>query len=131
MIGVIAKSDLVDPPRMRIALVDHNEYAQAVNGVEEAEITEVIDHHHEGDVVNFMSEQTFGSCTLVVSMFDEMADEAVLGQHACVRESIHSFVDGDKCFSIAELNMVLGLMDSGTSRSLMYMYTTSSIGEPR
>ena len=45
MIGVIAKSDLVDPPRIRIALVDHNEYAQAVNGVEEAEITEVIDHH--------------------------------------------------------------------------------------
>ncbi|NJM38168.1 MAG: hypothetical protein HC845_10115 [Akkermansiaceae bacterium] len=45
MIGVIAKSDLVDPPRIRLALVDHNEYAQAVNGVEEAEITEVIDHH--------------------------------------------------------------------------------------
>jgi manganese-dependent inorganic pyrophosphatase len=75
MIGVIAKSDLVDPPRIRIALVDHNEYAQAVNGVEEAEITEVIDHHRlAGDLVSrepirYLNEPVGSTCTLVGRKF--------------------------------------------------------------
>jgi manganese-dependent inorganic pyrophosphatase len=75
MLGVIAKSDLVDPPRMRIALVDHNEYAQAVNGVEEAEITEVIDHHRlAGDLVSrepirYLNEPVGSTCTLVGRKF--------------------------------------------------------------
>jgi manganese-dependent inorganic pyrophosphatase len=75
IIGVIAKSDLVDPPRIRIALVDHNEYAQAVNGVEEAEITEVIDHHRlAGDLVSrepirYLNEPVGSTCTLVGRKF--------------------------------------------------------------
>jgi manganese-dependent inorganic pyrophosphatase len=75
MIGVIAKSDLVDPPRIRLALVDHNEYAQAVNGVEEAEVTEVIDHHRlAGDLVSrepirYLNEPVGSTCTLVGRKF--------------------------------------------------------------
>ncbi|RPJ33605.1 MAG: putative manganese-dependent inorganic diphosphatase [Verrucomicrobiaceae bacterium] len=71
MIGVISKSDLIDPPRIRLALVDHNEYAQAVNGVEEAEVTEVIDHHRlAGDLVSrepirYLNEPVGSTCTLV------------------------------------------------------------------
>jgi manganese-dependent inorganic pyrophosphatase len=71
MVGVISKSDLVDPPRIRLALVDHNEYAQAVNGVEEAEVTEVIDHHRvAGDLVSrepirYLNEPVGSTCTLV------------------------------------------------------------------
>ncbi len=75
MLGVLAKSDLVDPPRTRLALVDHNEYAQAVNGVEEAEITEVIDHHRlAGDLVSrepirYLNEPVGSTCTLVGRKF--------------------------------------------------------------
>jgi manganese-dependent inorganic pyrophosphatase len=75
MIGVLSKSDLVDPPRNRLALVDHNEYAQAVNGVEEAEITEVIDHHRlAGDLVSrepirYLNEPVGSTCTLVARKF--------------------------------------------------------------
>ena len=75
MIGVLAKSDLVDPPRIRLALVDHNEYAQAVNGIEEAEITEVIDHHRlAGDLVSrepirYLNEPVGSTCTLVGRKF--------------------------------------------------------------
>jgi manganese-dependent inorganic pyrophosphatase len=73
--GVISKSDLVDPPRIRLALVDHNEYAQAVNGVEEAEVTEVIDHHRlAGDLVSrepirYLNEPVGSTCTLVGRKF--------------------------------------------------------------
>lgn len=75
MISVVSKSDLVDPPRIRLALVDHNEYAQAVNGVEEAEITEVIDHHRlAGDLVSrepirYLNEPVGSTCTLVGRKF--------------------------------------------------------------
>lgn len=75
MMGVISKSDLVDPPRIRLALVDHNEYAQAVNGVEEAEVTEVIDHHRlAGDLVSrepirYLNEPVGSTCTLVARKF--------------------------------------------------------------
>jgi manganese-dependent inorganic pyrophosphatase len=75
MVGVISKSDLVDPPRTRLALVDHNEYAQAVNGVEEAEIVEVIDHHRlAGDLVSrepirYLNEPVGSTSTLVARKF--------------------------------------------------------------
>lgn len=75
MVGVLSKSDLVDPPRIRLALVDHNEYAQAVNGIEEAEITEVIDHHRlAGDLVSrepirYLNEPVGSTCTLVGRKF--------------------------------------------------------------
>lgn len=75
MLGVIAKSDLVDPPKLRFALVDHNEYAQAVCGIEEATITEVIDHHRlSGDLVSrepirYLNEPVGSTCTLVARKF--------------------------------------------------------------
>jgi len=75
IMGVISKSDLVDPPRIRLALVDHNEYAQAVNGIEEAEITEVIDHHRlAGDLVSrepirYLNEPVGSTCTLVARKY--------------------------------------------------------------
>lgn len=75
LLGVITKSDLVNPPRIRLALVDHNEYAQAVNGIEEAEIVEVIDHHRlAGDLVSrepirYLNEPVGSTCTLVARKF--------------------------------------------------------------
>lgn len=75
MLGVLAKSDLVDPPKMRFALVDHNEYAQAVSGIEEATIIEVIDHHRlSGNLVSrepirYLNEPVGSTCTLVARKF--------------------------------------------------------------
>jgi manganese-dependent inorganic pyrophosphatase len=75
ILGVLAKSDLVDPPKIRFALVDHNEYAQAVTGIEEATITEVIDHHRlSGNLVSrepirYLNEPVGSTCTLVARKF--------------------------------------------------------------
>ncbi len=43
--GLTRKSALLSPPRRRVVLVDHNEPGQAVSGIEEAEVVEVLDHH--------------------------------------------------------------------------------------
>lgn len=75
LMGVVSKSDLIDPPRLRLALVDHNEYAQAVRGVEEAEIVEVIDHHRlAGNLVSrepirYLNEPVGSTSTLVARKF--------------------------------------------------------------
>lgn len=43
--GVLTRYHLLRPRRKRVVLVDHNEVAQSVPGLEEAEILEIIDHH--------------------------------------------------------------------------------------
>ncbi len=48
--GLVTRSDLVSPQRRRVLLVDHAERAQSVDGVEGAEIVEILDHHHVGSI---------------------------------------------------------------------------------
>ena len=49
-VGLVTRSDLVAPQPRRVLLVDHAEQAQSVPGVEEAEIVEILDHHHIGSI---------------------------------------------------------------------------------
>jgi manganese-dependent inorganic pyrophosphatase len=49
-IGLVTRSDLLGPPPRRVLLVDHAEAAQSVRGIEEAEIVEILDHHHIGSI---------------------------------------------------------------------------------
>jgi manganese-dependent inorganic pyrophosphatase len=43
--GVCHKLDLLHPPRVKLILIDHNETGQAIAGIDEAELLEVLDHH--------------------------------------------------------------------------------------
>jgi len=45
-VGLITRSDIVSPPRRRVVLVDHAEQGQSVAGIDQAEIVEILDHHH-------------------------------------------------------------------------------------
>jgi manganese-dependent inorganic pyrophosphatase len=49
-IGLVTRTDLVHPRPRRVLLVDHAEQAQSVPGVEQAEIVEILDHHHIGSI---------------------------------------------------------------------------------
>ena len=75
LVGVLSRSDLVDPPRPRLVLVDHNEYSQAVNGVEESDVIEVIDHHRLGgnlvsrEPIRVLNEPVGSTSTLVARKF--------------------------------------------------------------
>ncbi|MDH5508044.1 MAG: DHH family phosphoesterase [Anaerolineae bacterium] len=44
-VGVCRQRDLLNPPRLRLVLVDHNESRQAIRYLEEAELVEILDHH--------------------------------------------------------------------------------------
>ena len=49
-IGVVTRTNLLNPKPRRILLVDHAEIGQSVKGVEKAEVVEILDHHHVGDI---------------------------------------------------------------------------------
>jgi manganese-dependent inorganic pyrophosphatase len=73
-IGLLTRSDLVSPPRRRVLLVDHAESGQAVLGVEQAEILEILDHHHIGSIetripVTATFDPVGSTATLVVERF--------------------------------------------------------------
>lgn len=48
-IGVTSQRDVLNPPRMKIILVDHNEPGQALGSLDEAELLEILDHHRLGN----------------------------------------------------------------------------------
>jgi manganese-dependent inorganic pyrophosphatase len=73
-IGVVTRSDLVRPTPRRVLLVDHAEQAQSVPGVEEAEIVEILDHHHVGSIettvpVTATFDPVGSTATLVIERF--------------------------------------------------------------
>jgi manganese-dependent inorganic pyrophosphatase len=73
-IGVVTRADLVRPTPRRVLLVDHAEQAQSVPGVEEAEIVEILDHHHVGSIettvpVTATFDPVGSTATLVIERF--------------------------------------------------------------
>lgn len=50
LVGVVSRDQLMVPEREKVILVDHNERSQAVEGIEQAKIIEIIDHHRLGGI---------------------------------------------------------------------------------
>ena len=73
LIGIITRTDLLKPVRKMAILVDHNELSQAVDGIEEAEILEIIDHHRVGDIsttapIYVYNDPVGSTCTVVAGI---------------------------------------------------------------
>jgi manganese-dependent inorganic pyrophosphatase len=74
--GMISRASLINLRRKQVILVDHNERAQAVDGLEEAEILEIIDHHRIGDIetggpVYFRNQPLGCTATILYNIFKE------------------------------------------------------------
>ncbi len=72
--GLISDSDLINIPKQKLVLVDHNELSQAVRGAEESEIVEIIDHHRLGapssqTPILFLNKPVGSTCTIISEMF--------------------------------------------------------------
>ena len=73
-LGVVSRTDLLNPRPRRVLLVDHSEIGQSVKGVEKAQVVEILDHHHIGDIeTNTPIRATFdpvgSTATLIVERF--------------------------------------------------------------
>ncbi len=75
-IGFINRKHIMNSGKKQVILVDHNEYAQSVEGLKEAEILEIIDHHKLGDIatsipIHFRNSPVGSTCTIVYQMYCE------------------------------------------------------------
>jgi len=74
VIGSISRYHLISQNKKKIILVDHNERTQSVNGLEDAEVLEIIDHHRIADVetgqpIYFRNEPVGSTSTIISSIF--------------------------------------------------------------
>lgn len=74
--GMISRRDLLEVKRRKVILVDHNERSQAVDGLEDADILEVIDHHRIGSLetmnpVYFRNQPVGCTSTIIYQMYKE------------------------------------------------------------
>ena len=75
-IGVLSRRNLLNLHKKQLILVDHNERSQAAEGLEEAEILEIIDHHRIGSLetespVYFRNMPVGCTCTIIYQMYQE------------------------------------------------------------
>ena len=75
-LGMVSRRNLMSMQKKQIILVDHNEKSQAVDGIEDAEILEIIDHHRLGALetagpVYFRNEPVGCTATIISRMYEE------------------------------------------------------------
>lgn len=76
LIGVITGTDVIKKQRSKLIMVDHNELNQAIDGIESADIMEIIDHHRLGTVrtsspVYFYAKPVGSTCTLIYQLYKQ------------------------------------------------------------
>lgn len=76
VVGSISRYHLITQQRKKVILVDHNEKTQSVDGLEDANILEIIDHHRIGDIqtgqpIYFRNEPVGSTSTIVANIFFE------------------------------------------------------------
>ena len=74
--GFISRRRFLGASKKKVILVDHNERSQAVDGIEEAEIIEIIDHHRLGDIetvspITFRNQPVGCTATIINQMYEE------------------------------------------------------------
>ncbi len=76
VVGTLARFHLLRPRRKQVVLVDHNEAAQSVPGLEQVEILEIIDHHRLADIqtgqpIRMRNEPVGSTNTILTAMYQE------------------------------------------------------------
>ena len=122
--GFISSRRLMDARNRRVIMVDHNEKTQAVDGIEEAEILEIIDHHRLGSLetvgpVYFRNQPVGCTATIIYDMYKEngvvpdktiasLLCSAIISDTLLFRSPTCTWLDraaGEELSKIAELDM--------------------------
>ncbi|MBS6723830.1 MAG: putative manganese-dependent inorganic diphosphatase [Clostridiales bacterium] len=136
-IGMISRRNLLDLDKKKIILVDHNEKTQAVDGFDEAEILEIIDHHRLGNMetdtpLYFRNQPVGCTATIVSQMYMEnnisippyiagLMCSAILSDTLMFRSPTCTAIDrlmAEKLAAIAEIDMedyAKNMFDAGSN----------------
>jgi manganese-dependent inorganic pyrophosphatase len=79
-VGICRRADMLKSPKIKLILVDHHEVSQAVNGIDQADILEVLDHHRIGAISTMLPisfhVEVVGSCSTLIA--ERMRVEAMI-----------------------------------------------------
>ena len=136
-LGLLKITDLTNTNPKKVILVDHNEPLQSADGIEEAEILEIIDHHNLGSIttkspINVRNMAVGSTCTIITLLFEERKVEipksiagvllsGILSDTLILRSPTATRFDKDaveKLSSIAEVDYLdygMKLLKAGTS----------------
>ena len=117
--GVVGSPNMIDIDKKHVILVDHAELSQMVDGIGEAEIMEIIDHHRVGTVetpgpIYYRCEPVGCTCTIIYEMFQEHEIEipaniaglmmsAILSDTLCFRSPTCTATDIEAGNALAEI----------------------------
>lgn len=118
-VGLISRRRLLNMNRKKVVLVDHNEITQAVDGIEKAEVIEIIDHHRLGGFetlgpVYFRNQPVGCTATIITQMYDEMGIEpdkkiagllasAIISDTLMFKSPTCTALDRNTCRKLAEI----------------------------
>ncbi|MHC1721118.1 MAG: putative manganese-dependent inorganic diphosphatase [Clostridiaceae bacterium] len=76
VVGNISRYHLISPNKKKLILVDHNEKSQSVNGLEDADVIEIVDHHRIADIqtsnpIYFRNQPVGCTATIIASIYAE------------------------------------------------------------
>jgi manganese-dependent inorganic pyrophosphatase len=79
LLGMVSRNTFVDEIHKSVILLDHNEYSQAVDGIEKADILEIVDHHRLGAIttlrpIRFQNEPVGSTSTIITWKFMESGE---------------------------------------------------------
>jgi len=84
LVGLLTRTNVARAARRHVILVDHNEIAQSADGVEEASVVEIVDHHRIGDIetsvpISFIGSPVGATATIVATRFRELEVDPPVG----------------------------------------------------
>ncbi|GKU23597.1 putative manganese-dependent inorganic diphosphatase [Clostridium folliculivorans] len=119
VVGSISRYHLISNHKKKVIQVDHNERGQSVNGLEDAEILEIIDHHRVADIqtgnpIYFRNEPLGSTSTIVAKRFFEngltpskeaagLLASAIISDTLLFRSPTCTPVDKEICLKLAEI----------------------------
>ena len=92
-IGIVTRTDVAKTPKLKVCLVDHNESRQAANGIEEADVVEVIDHHRIADIytsmpIRFINLPVGSTASIITQEFRNLGIEIPRGIAAALLSAV-------------------------------------------
>ena len=136
-LGLLSREHLLNPTKKNVVLVDHNEFAQSADGIEEANLIEIVDHHKVGGIttdvpVSIRVMPVGCTCTIIYKMFKEYNVEipkhiaglllsAILSDTLIFKSPTTTELDKEACI---ELSKIAGV-DMETYGMEMFKFGTS------
>lgn len=78
LVGIFSESDAYGKPSINVIMVDHNEISQSVDGIQNFDIIEIIDHHRLGNLptqypITFINQPVGATCTIIANLYFDNA----------------------------------------------------------